>query len=349
VGDVRPTTGAVRDGTGALVDRFGRVATDLRVSLTDRCNLRCTYCMPAEGLAWMPNRDQLTDDEVNRLVRIAVELLGVTEVRFTGGEPLIRRGLVGIIRAAADLSPRPRLSVTTNGIGLARLAVPLRDAGLDRVNVSLDTLSASRFETLTRRNRHADVLAGLCAAATAGLTPVKINTVLMRGINEDEAPALLRFALDHGYELRFIEQMPLDAQHGWDRRTMVTADEILTALAAFDLAPDVVSRGTAPAETWIVPGYAAADGGPARVGIIASVTRPFCGDCDRTRLTADGQVRNCLFATEESDLRKLLRDGAPDAEIAEAWRVAMRGKRAGHGIDDPAFLQPERPMSAIGG
>jgi cyclic pyranopterin phosphate synthase len=349
VGDVRVETGAVRRGSGALVDRFGRVATDLRVSLTDRCNLRCTYCMPAEGLAWMPSRDQLTDDEVNRLVRIAVELLGVTDVRFTGGEPLIRRGLVGIVRAAAALSPRPRLSVTTNGIGLARLAEPLRDAGLDRVNVSLDTLSAPRFETLTRRNRHADVLAGLHAAAKAGLTPVKINTVLMRGINDDEAPALLRFALDHGYELRFIEQMPLDAQHGWDRQTMVTADEILTALADFDLAPDVVSRGTAPAETWIVPGHASADGGPARVGIIASVTRPFCGDCDRTRLTADGQVRNCLFATEESDLRKLLRDGAPDAEIAEAWRVAMRGKRAGHGIDDPAFLQPERPMSAIGG
>jgi cyclic pyranopterin phosphate synthase len=349
VGDVRVETGAMRDGAGALVDRFGRIATDLRVSLTDRCNLRCTYCMPAEGLAWMPNRDQLTDDEVNRLVRIAVELLGVTQVRFTGGEPLIRRGLVGIVRAAAALSPRPRLSVTTNGIGLARLAVPLRDAGLDRVNVSLDTLSRSRFQTLTRRDRHADVLAGLRAAAEAGLTPVKINTVLMRGVNDDEAPALLRFALDHGYELRFIEQMPLDAQHGWDRRTMVTADEILTALADFDLAPDVVSRGTAPAETWLVPGHTDAGGGPARVGIIASVTRPFCGDCDRTRLTADGQVRNCLFATEESDLRKLVRDGAPDAGIAEAWRVAMSGKRAGHGIDDPAFLQPERPMSAIGG
>jgi cyclic pyranopterin phosphate synthase len=349
VGDVRAKTGAVRHGTGALVDRFGRVATDLRVSLTDRCNLRCTYCMPAEGLSWMPNRDQLTDDEVNRLVRIAVELLGVTEVRFTGGEPLIRRGLVGIVQAAAALAPRPRLSVTTNGLGLARLAAPLRDAGLDRVNVSLDTLSASRFQTLTRRDRHADVLAGLRAAADAGLTPVKINTVLMRGVNDDEAPALLRFALDHGYELRFIEQMPLDAQHGWDRHTMVTADEILTALAGFDLAPDVVSRGTAPAETWIVPGYTGADGGPARVGIIASVTRPFCGDCDRTRLTADGQVRNCLFATDESDLRKLVRDDAPDAAIAEAWCVAMSGKRAGHGIDDPAFLQPERPMSAIGG
>ena len=336
-------------GGGALVDQFGRVATDLRVSLTDRCNLRCSYCMPAEGLAWMPSEEQLTDDEVNRLVRVAVERLGVREVRFTGGEPLIRRGLVGIVRAAATLSPRPQVSVTTNGIGLARLAVPLRDAGLDRVNVSLDTLSPERFRTLTRRDRHADVLAGLRAAASAGLTPVKINTVLMRGINDDEAPALLRFALEHAYELRFIEQMPLDAQHGWDRSTMVTADEILASLAAFDLAPDVVSRGTAPAETWLVPGHTGIDGRPARVGIIGSVTRPFCGDCDRTRLTADGQVRNCLFATEESDLRKPLRDGAPDEEIAEAWRVAMRGKRAGHGIDDPTFLQPARPMSAIGG
>ncbi|SNS01885.1 cyclic pyranopterin monophosphate synthase subunit MoaA [Actinoplanes regularis] len=332
-----------------LADRFGRVATDLRVSLTDRCNLRCTYCMPAEGLAWMPQPDQLTDDEVIRLVRIAVERLGVTEVRFTGGEPLIRRGLVGIVAEAARLSPRPKLSVTTNGIGLDRLAPSLREAGLDRVNVSLDTLDPGRFEALTRRDRHADVLHGLRAAAEAGLTPVKINTVLMRGVNDDEAPALLRFALEHGYQLRFIEQMPLDAQHQWDRHTMVTAEEILTALAPFDLRPDVVSRGTAPAETWLVPGYTDAAGEPARVGVIASVTRPFCGDCDRTRLTADGQVRNCLFATEESDLRKLLRDGAPDVEIAEGWRVAMWGKRAGHGIDDPAFLQPARPMSAIGG
>jgi cyclic pyranopterin phosphate synthase len=332
-----------------LADRFGRIATDLRVSLTDRCNLRCTYCMPAEGLAWMPQPQQLTDDEVKRLVRIAVEQLGVTEVRFTGGEPLIRRGLVSIVADAARLNPRPRLSVTTNGIGLDRIAVPLRDAGLDRVNVSLDTLDAARFHTLTLRDRHSDVLAGLRAAADAGLTPVKINTVLMRGVNDDEAPALLRFALDHGYQLRFIEQMPLDAQHQWDRHEMVTAEEILAALEPFALQPDNVSRGTAPAETWLVPGHVDAAGELARVGVIASVTRPFCGDCDRTRLTADGQVRNCLFATEESDLRKLLRDGAPDAKIADAWRAAMWGKRAGHGIDDPTFLQPARPMSAIGG
>jgi GTP 3',8-cyclase len=332
-----------------LVDRFGRVATDLRVSLTDRCNLRCTYCMPEEGLAWLPRQQQLTDDEVVQLIRIAVERLGVTEVRFTGGEPLIRPGLVSIVAASARLEPRPRLSLTTNGIGLSRLAGPLRAAGLDRVNVSLDTLSPERFVALTRRDRHADVLRGLEAAASGGLTPVKINTVLMRGINEDEAPALLRFALSYGYQLRFIEQMPLDAQHRWNRHTMVTADEILAALAPFDLQPDDVSRGTAPAETWLVPGHVDAAGEPARVGVIGSVTRPFCGDCNRTRLTADGQVRNCLFATEESDLRNLLRDGASDDEIASAWRTAMWGKRAGHGIDDPAFLQPTRPMSAIGG
>jgi cyclic pyranopterin phosphate synthase len=332
-----------------LADRFGRVATDLRVSLTDRCNLRCTYCMPEEGLAWMPREQQLTDDEVSRLIRIAVEQLGVTDVRFTGGEPMIRRGLTGIITAAAALKPRPKLSITTNGIGLERLAGPLRDAGLDRVNVSLDTLSPARFLKLTHRDRHADVLKGLAGAAQAGLTPVKINTVLMRGVNDDEAPELLRFALDHGYQLRFIEQMPLDAQHQWDRHEMVTAEAILASLEPYGLQPDSVSRGTAPAETWLVPGYVDAAGNPARVGVIGSVTRPFCGDCDRTRLTADGQVRNCLFATEESDLRALLRSGRPDEDIAKAWQVAMWGKRAGHGIDDPSFLQPVRPMSAIGG
>ncbi|MER6587337.1 GTP 3',8-cyclase MoaA [Micromonospora chalcea] len=329
---------------GVLADRYGRVARDLRVSLTDKCNLRCTYCMPAEGLPWLSGPQLLTDDEIVRLVGVAVTRLGITEVRFTGGEPLIRPGLPGIVAAVAALTPRPRISLTTNGIGLARMASALRDAGLDRVNVSLDTLDRDRFTALTRRDRLADVLAGLAGAAEAGLTPVKVNSVLMRGTNDDEAPALLRFALAHGYELRFIEQMPLDAQHGWDRSTMVTADEILASLkAAFALTPDLSERGAAPAETWLV------HGGPARVGVIASVTRPFCGDCDRTRLTADGQVRNCLFATEESDLRGALRDGADDEELARRWRAAMWAKRAGHGIDDPTFLQPARSMSAIGG
>ncbi|MEH0973412.1 GTP 3',8-cyclase MoaA [Micromonospora sp. CPCC 205546] len=329
---------------GALADRYGRVVRDLRVSLTDKCNLRCTYCMPAEGLAWLPAPQLLGDDEIVRLVGVAVRLLGVTEVRFTGGEPLIRPGLLNIVAAVAALEPRPRISLTTNGIGLDRLAPGLRAAGLDRVNVSLDTLDPQRFARLTRRPRLADVLAGLAGAAAAGLTPVKINSVLMRGVNDDEAPELLRFALAHGYELRFIEQMPLDAQHGWNRDTMVTAEGILASLRGeFDLVPDPAERGAAPAETWLV------DGGPARVGVIASVTRPFCGDCDRTRLTADGQVRACLFATEESDLRGALRAGADDDELARRWRVATWGKRAGHGIDDPAFLQPARPMSAIGG
>ena len=333
-----------------LVDRFGRVATDLRVSLTDRCNLRCTYCMPEEGLAWLPREEQLTDDEMIRLVRIAVELLGVTEVRFTGGEPLIRPGLLGIIAAAAALRPRPRLSVTTNGIGLDRLAVPLRDAGLDRVNVSLDTLDPARFATLTRRDRHADVLAGLRAAAAAGLTPVKINTVLMRGINDDEAPDAA--AVRPGARLSSCGS---SSRCRWTPSTGGTGTRwspprrSWPALAAFDLLPDPVARGAAPAETWLVAGYTDAAGEPARVGVIGSVTRPFCGDCDRTRLTADGQIRNCLFATEETDLRGLLRAGADDEEIADGWRAAMWGKRAGHGIDDPTFLQPARPMSAIGG
>ncbi|MEJ3742391.1 GTP 3',8-cyclase MoaA [Actinomycetes bacterium KLBMP 9797] len=333
-----------------LVDRYGRVATDLRVSLTDRCNLRCSYCMPPEGLDWLPTADVLTDDEVVRLVRVAVERLGVHEVRFTGGEPLIRPGLVKIVAACAALSPRPRLSLTTNGIGMARVAPALRDAGLDRVNISLDTLDAERFAQLTHRRRLPDVLAGLAAAVDAGLTPVKINTVLMRGINDDEAPALLRFALEHGYELRFIEQMPLDAQHAWQRESMITAAEILSALhASFTLLPDPVERGGAPAETWLVDGHTGPGGRPARVGVIGSVTRPFCGDCDRTRLTADGQVRNCLFAREESDLRGALRGGADDDEIAHRWRAAMLSKLPGHGIDNPQFLQPSRPMSAIGG
>ncbi len=328
-----------------LVDTFGRTATDLRVSLTDRCNLRCSYCMPPEGLDWLPKPELLTDDEVVRLVALGVRELGITEVRFTGGEPLLRRGLAGIVRRTAELAPRPEISLTTNGIGLSRLAGPLADAGLDRVNVSLDTLDRDTFKRLTHRDRHGDVLAGLAAARAAGLEPVKINAVLMRGVNDHEAVPLLRYCLEHGYRLRFIEQMPLDAQHGWVREHMVTADEILDRLAAeFSLEPDAAhERGSAPAETFRV------DGGPATVGVIGSVTRPFCGACDRVRLTADGQVRNCLFATEESDLRDALRRGAGDAEVAERWRRAVRGKRAGHGIDDPSFLQPARPMSAIGG
>jgi cyclic pyranopterin phosphate synthase len=328
-----------------LVDTFGRVATDLRVSLTDRCNLRCSYCMPPEGLEWLPKPELLTDDEVVRLVRIGVERLGITEVRYTGGEPLLRRGLVDLVARTAALEPRPQISLTSNGIGLERLAAPLREAGLDRVNVSLDTLDREIFARLAHRDRLKDVLAGLEAAARAGLAPVKINTVLMRGVNQHEAVPLLAYCLERGYELRFIEQMPLDAQHGWRREEMVTADEILGGLTeVYELEPDEPdSRGSAPAETFLV------GGGPAKVGVIGSVTRPFCGACDRVRLTADGQIRNCLFATEESNLRDALRSGATDDELAGRWLAAVRAKRAGHGIDDPSFLQPVRPMSAIGG
>jgi GTP 3',8-cyclase len=327
-----------------LEDRYGRVATDLRVSLTDRCNLRCSYCMPAEGLDWLPGDEVLTDDEVVRLVRVAVERLGVREIRFTGGEPLVRRGLVDIVRRVRGLDPDLELSITTNALGLARTAGALAEAGLDRVNVSLDSVRPETFHTITRRDRLDDVVAGLAAAEAAGLGPVKVNAVLMRGVNDDQAGELLRWCIDRGYELRFIEQMPLDAQHGWSREGMVTADEIFARLEQeFMLLPAEEPRGSAPAERFLV------DGGPATVGVIASVTRPFCGDCDRVRLTADGQVRNCLFARSESDLRSALRSGASDAELADRWVVAMRGKAAGHGIDDPAFLQPDRPMSAIGG
>ena len=328
-----------------LADSYGRVATDLRVSLTDRCNLRCAYCMPPEGLDWLPGDEVLTADEIVRLIRIGVARLGILEVRFTGGEPLLRRDLEAIVARTAALVPRPEISLTTNGIGLARRAAALADAGVDRINVSLDTLRPEVFRKLARRDRLPDVLAGLAAAAAAGLTPVKVNAVLMRGINDDEAVPLLAYCVERGYELRFIEQMPLDAQHGWKRAEMVTADEIFASLSAsFSLTPDEAhARGSAPAETFLV------DGGPARVGVIASVTRPFCGSCDRVRLTADGQIRNCLFARSENDLRSLLRSGASDAEIALAWQAAVAVKLPGHGINDPSFLQPDRPMSAIGG
>lgn len=300
--------------------------------------------MPAEGLDWLPDDSVLTDDEVVRLVRIGVERLGIREVRFTGGEPLVRRGLVDIVRRTAALTPAPEVSLTTNALGLARVAGALAEAGLARVNVSLDTVRPDTFATITRRDRLKDVVAGLEAAQAAGLGPLKVNAVLLRGVNDDQAAELLGWCLERGYELRFIEQMPLDAQHAWQREQMVIAEEILERLAAaYDLAPVTEPRGSAPAELWSV------DGGPGTVGVIASVSRPFCGDCDRVRLTADGQVRNCLFARQESDLRGALRAGATDEEIADRWVTAMLGKAPGHGIEDPTFLQPDRPMSAIGG
>jgi cyclic pyranopterin phosphate synthase len=331
----------------ALIDGFGRVATDLRVSLTDRCNLRCTYCMPAEGIDWLGHDELLTDEETLRLIGVGVRLLGIRTVRLTGGEPLLRKNLEALVSEIAAVRPRPGIALTTNGIGLADRADDLARAGLNRINISLDTLDPETFKRLSRRSRLPDVLAGVTAARLAGLAPVKINAVLMRGVNDAEAPALLRWAIAQSVQLRFIEQMPLDAQHAWQRSTMVTAAEIRDRLAEeFELVEDEEDarrRGSAPAELFRVVGTRYA------VGIIAAVSKPFCGACDRVRLTADGQVRNCLFARTESDLRTPLRAGASDEELADLWVRAVAGKRAGHGIDDPSFLQPERPMAAIGG
>ena len=326
-----------------LIDRHGRVATDLRVSLTDRCNLRCQYCMPAEGLDWLPTDATLTDDELNRLIRIGVEMLGIRDVRFTGGEPLLRRSLPALVAATKALPSGPRTAMTSNGLGLKHTARALAEAGLDRVNISLDTTDPATFEKITRRNRLHDVIDGLAAAHDAGLRPVKVNAVLLRGINDGEAPDLLRWCMARGYELRFIEQMPLDAQHGWNREAMVTADETLALLGQHFELTGLDGRGSAPAEKFQI------DGGSHTVGIIGSVTKPFCGDCNRVRLTADGQIMNCLFAREESDLRTPMRAGATDEEIADRWIAAMMAKLPGHGIDDPTFLQSDRPMSAIGG
>ncbi|KGN42791.1 GTP 3',8-cyclase MoaA [Knoellia aerolata] len=330
--------------TALLADRHGRVARDLRVSVTDRCNLRCRYCMPAEGLPWLAKPDMLDDDELVRLVSIFVSL-GVQQVRLTGGEPLLRRSLTDLVSRIAALEPRPRIAMTTNGIGLDRLAGPLAAAGLDRVNVSLDTVDPQEFADLTRRDRLHDVEAGLKAARDAGLVPVKVNAVAMRGVNDTSVADLLAWCVERGYELRFIEQMPLDAQHGWDASTMVGGDEIRAQLEErFTITPmPEADRGSAPAERFLV------DGGPATVGIIASVTAPFCGACDRTRLTADGQVRNCLFSQRETDLRGPLRDGASDEELAALITGEMWKKAKGHGIGSADFVQPLRPMSAIGG
>ncbi len=345
LGPAGPTAPVPSDGP--LVDTFGRIATDLRVSLTDRCNLRCTYCMPAEGLNWLPGDDLLTPTELIRLLRIAVTRLGITSVRFTGGEPLLVKALEDIVGATAALRPRPEITLTTNGIGLDKRAAALQQAGLNRINVSLDTVEAARFADITRRDRLADVLAGLQAAKAAGLEPVKVNAVLHPVTGLDDAVGLLRFCLEHDYQLRIIEQMPLDAGHQWQRGRAIAADDVLAALRThWDLTPDSAPRGSAPAELWRV---ADASGVVGKVGIIASVSHAFCAACDRTRLTADGQVRNCLFARQETDLRRLMRSGADDDAVEAAWRAAMWVKAAGHGINDPDFVQPDRPMSAIGG
>ena len=303
--------------------------------------------MPHDFAAWMPSEDLLTTDELMTILEVGIDA-GIDEVRLTGGEPLLRPDIVEIVARINSLPNPPKLSLTTNGIRLAALAQPLKDAGLERVNISLDTLSAERFKAMTFRDRFDDVLKGIKSARDADLTTIKINTVLMSGVNDDEAVGLLKWALDEGLKLRFIEQMPLDAGGVWDRSTMVTADDVFHALNPVFSLTAVEARGSAPAEEFLV------NGGPETVGIIASVTRPFCGSCDRLRLTSDGQLRSCLFATKEMDLRSVLResddsDEAKRAEIALRFGKTVLSKLPGHGINDPSFIQPARPMSAIGG
>jgi len=348
------------DGPAGLADRYGRRATDMRLSLTDKCNLRCTYCMPAEGLEWLAKQAVMSAEEIVRIVKVGVEQLGVRELRLTGGEPLVRHDLVEIIAALRTNHPDLPISMTSNGVGLAKKAAALKEAGLTRINVSLDSLHEETFTKLTRRPFLAQVLAGVDAAWAAGLGPVKLNAVLMRGINDAESPQLLAWALERGYELRFIEQMPLDADHGWTRRNMITAAEIRQQLSRdFVLSPDPRERDGAPAERFEVRRRMAGSADPdgpvlGTVGIIASVTEPFCSDCRRTRITAEGKIMSCLFSREEFDLLGLLRAGASDAELAQRWQDAMWIKPKAHGMDHvgldaPDFVQPDRSMSAIGG
>jgi cyclic pyranopterin phosphate synthase len=327
---------------GPLIDTFGRIADDLRVSVTDRCNFRCTYCMPAEGLAWLPKNEILTFEELTRLLGIFVGL-GVRSIKVTGGEPTVRADLPTLVQMFRDVGPELDISITTNGVLLDRLAGPLAEAGVDRATVSCDSLMRHRFSEMTRRDALEKVLAGLRAAEAAGLTPIKINTVVIGGTNDDEIVDFARWSRETGYEVRFIEYMPLDAQHAWERAKVVPSARILEAIdAAYPLVP--VGHANEPATS-----YAFADGSPGSVGVIASVTEPFCDTCNRLRLTAEGQVRACLFALEETDLRDPLRSGATDAELAALIRGAVWGKWSGHRINHPDFVQPARSMSMIGG
>ena len=336
-------TALARPDVPHLLDAYGRVAKDLRISVTEKCSLRCTYCMPAEGLPGIESQQLLSAAEIARLVGIAVDDLGVQEIRFTGGEPLVRKDIVDIVERTAARAPSVPLAMTTNGIGLDRRAAALRAAGLGRVNVSLDTVDRLHFQHLTRRDRLPAVMAGIDAALAAGLTPLKINAVLMEETLTGAA-ALLEWCLDRGVALRFIEQMPLDADREWARSSMVDAERLLSVLRErFSLTEIGRDDPSSPAEEWVV------GGGPATVGIIASVTRSFCSECDRTRVTAEGTVRSCLFSDRETDLRAAMRGGASDREIADLWRGAMWAKSAGHDIGGADFVPPERSMGAIGG
>lgn len=325
-----------------LVDGFGRVATDLRVSVTDRCNFRCRYCMPPEGLPWMPRELLLDYEEMTRIVGILVES-GVTAVKVTGGEPLVRRDVDTLVASLRAISADLDISMTTNGYLLAPMAERLKKAGLDRVSVSCDSLIRHRFHDLTMRDALDEVMAGLRAASSAGLGPIKINTVLIRGRNADEAVSFAELARETGYEVRFIEYMPLDAQDEWDGSAVVPGAEVLKAIG--DEFPLVSrERDGEPANT-----YGFADGAPGSIGLISAVTEPFCDSCNRLRLTADGQLRACLFSLDETDLRGPLRDGATDDEIAELARACIASKWAGHRVGQVDFVKPARSMSMIGG
>ncbi|MFM7719068.1 MAG: GTP 3',8-cyclase MoaA [Actinomycetota bacterium] len=327
---------------GPLVDGFGRVADDLLLSVTDRCNFRCTYCMPAEGLAWLPKDELLSFEELARLLRIFVSL-GVRSLKVTGGEPTVRADLPVLMRMFREAGPDLDISMTTNGVLLDRLAAPLAEAGLDRVTVSCDSLLRHRFEEMTRRDALDRVLAGIRAAEEVGLTPIKINCVVINGQNEDEVVDFARWSRETGYAVRFIEYMPLDAQHAWERDKVVRSSRILEAIdAAFPL---VAERPDAEPAT----SYRFADGAPGGVGTISSVTEPFCDTCNRVRLTAEGQVRACLFALEETDLRGPMRAGASDDDLAERILGNVAAKWSGHRINHPDFVQPDRSMSSIGG
>jgi cyclic pyranopterin phosphate synthase len=323
-----------------LVDQHGRTVRDLRISITDRCNFRCRYCMPAEGMKWLPRSELLTFEEIERFARICVDHFGFDGIRLTGGEPTVRAHLPGLVERLAGLGVD--VALTTNGATLDALAQPLADAGLSRINISLDSLRRDRFLDLTRRDDLHRVLAGIDAAIAAGLHPVKVNAVLMRGINDDEVVDFADFGRRMGVTVRFIEFMPLDADGGWSDDLVVPADEIVAAIdAVHPLEP--IRRGSQPAER-----FRYVDGG-GEVGVIASVTRPFCGDCDRVRLTAEGMFRTCLFATEEFDMRALLRGPHDDADVAAEIRRAVGTKWAGHSIGQVHFIRPARSMSQIGG
>jgi cyclic pyranopterin phosphate synthase len=328
--------------SGPLLDTYGRLADDLRVSVTDRCNFRCTYCMPAEGLPWVPREELLTFEEMTRVVGIFARM-GVKEVKLTGGEPTVRRELeklVGMIRAT---QPDLAISMTTNGLLLDRLAEPLAAAGMDRVTVSCDSLMRHRFAEMTRRDALDRVLAGMRAAERAGLVPIKLNCVVIAGTNEDEVVDFARFSRATGYEVRFIEYMPLDAEQRWERDKVVPGAQILEGIdRAFPLIAE--SEGNEPATT-----FRFVDGAPGGIGIIASVTEPFCDTCNRLRLTADGQLRACLFAMYETDLRGPLRSGASEEELERLIRRNVWAKWEGHKINHPDFERPSRSMSMIGG